>query len=637
MIVKNIHVRMLLCGLLFFSQSFFVKAQDVKCANGEATGFTYPITDWQASCGYGVRCADDNHMGTDGVPASGNTVGSAVVAPCSGVVKESQSHGGYGGMVILECWTGSECVTAFVGHMYSSTLAVTPNQSTVAGETVIGYLADSANNGGWEPHAHFGVRKGGYASTVYSGCSANQVWSYAGYPYGCAEEMANDMYNPDEFVASHALPDSQVKASVDNANIALQASPQDFSDVSWLSHALEVRAQMLQSEIIQNSDDTSLLPSPENTDVSEGPSRWGIILDFIEKADSILHDSPLDNLYDLTAANYLGLTNEQYQDLLYNPQGLDMDDVRISSHGYVAILSVSAAKHFAKGGAIEFARGIAILKTIHWVINNKPDYFVLSIKHRNPQPTIGDKNLLDKIKDAAWQMLTSFQTMTPLGQIFHQLNGIKNLIDQNIAERLGKVLKSPAETPQVETTPQFLENAQEYINDQTNCDDPYSCTNHKYNDPKVKALLDVIAYAEGTADDADGGYGRVVFGQVVEAPYNPELVGQYNVTISDFSKHPNILVALSPTFYSTAAGRYQFLYKTWEGLGLSDFSPQSQDIGAAMLLENRGALDLILQGDFEAAILASNKEWASLPGSPYGQPTHDMSELVTVYQQALQH
>ena len=60
-------------------------------------------------------------------------------------------------------------------------------------------------------------------------------------------------------------------------------------------------------------------------------------------------------------------------------------------------------------------------------------------------------------------------------------------------------------------------------------------------DPRVRAMLDVLVFSEGTS----GGYGTVVNGKVIKAPYNPELVGKTNVTITDFSKHPEILVQVS--------------------------------------------------------------------------------------------
>lgn len=76
---------------------------------------------------------------------------------------------------------------------------------------------------------------------------------------------------------------------------------------------------------------------------------------------------------------------------------------------------------------------------------------------------------------------------------------------------------------------------------------------------------------------------------------------------------------------SSAAGAYQILSGTWDEMrakyGLPDFSPASQDIAAVGLIKRRGALGDVLAGRFDSAIAKCNREWASLPGSPYGQPT----------------
>jgi RHS repeat-associated protein len=155
-------------------------------------------------------------------------------------------------------------------------------------------------------------------------------------------------------------------------------------------------------------------------------------------------------------------------------------------------------------------------------------------------------------------------------------------------------------------------------------------------DCRVRAMLEALAWSEGTAGDSDSGYGRIVFGVVVKAPNNPELVGQSNVHITDLSQHPNISVRFrqSKPNISTAAGRYQFLSRTWEGLGLPDFSSANQDIGAVILLKRRGAIQPLLDCDLDTAVANARDEWASLPGSPYGQPTRAMTAFQKVYDDA---
>lgn len=74
-----------------------------------------------------------------------------------------------------------------------------------------------------------------------------------------------------------------------------------------------------------------------------------------------------------------------------------------------------------------------------------------------------------------------------------------------------------------------------------------------------------------------------------------ESKGAYNVmyggsTFSDFSWHPNITHYTKEGDPSTAAGRYQFIYSTWmraaNALGLTDFSPASQDKAAWWLAQD---------------------------------------------------
>lgn len=123
--------------------------------------------------------------------------------------------------------------------------------------------------------------------------------------------------------------------------------------------------------------------------------------------------------------------------------------------------------------------------------------------------------------------------------------------------------------------------------------------------PQIRAFMAVIRRGEGTGDA--GGYKRLFGGG----------------TFDSYATHPNILVKASG-YASTAAGAYQFIKSTWDEtaaiMGLPDFSPTSQDIGALGRLAYRGAIDDILRGDFIAALKKTGKEWASLPYSPYGQP-----------------
>lgn len=132
----------------------------------------------------------------------------------------------------------------------------------------------------------------------------------------------------------------------------------------------------------------------------------------------------------------------------------------------------------------------------------------------------------------------------------------------------------------------------------------------------VRKFLCLITFTEGT--DLHG------------QPYNC-LFGHGH--FADFSTHPNIKVPYGNTF-STAAGRYQILYKTFKGLKMKDFTPESQDKAAIDLIRGRKAYGDILAADWEAAIMKCNKEWASLPNSPYGQPTHKMEDCIKFLNEA---
>lgn len=127
--------------------------------------------------------------------------------------------------------------------------------------------------------------------------------------------------------------------------------------------------------------------------------------------------------------------------------------------------------------------------------------------------------------------------------------------------------------------------------------------------PNVQAFLALIRKTEGA------GYTTLFGGGTVES----------------LDDHPRIAVTRTlggKPITSTAAGAYQFLSRTWDecakALGLPDFSPPSQDSAAVYLLDRRKALPAILEGDWTTAIERCNREWASLPGSPYGQPTKSL-------------
>lgn len=141
--------------------------------------------------------------------------------------------------------------------------------------------------------------------------------------------------------------------------------------------------------------------------------------------------------------------------------------------------------------------------------------------------------------------------------------------------------------------------------------------------PNVQAFLQVIRLGEGTLGP-DGH--RTLFG---------------GKRFDSFYAHPNEPVSRRVNgrrLTSTAAGAYQFLYSTWQEtariMRLRDFTPRSQTLGAVGRIAARGALDDVKAGRFEEALRLTNTEWASLPGSPHGQPVITLAAAREAYKRA---
>ncbi|MCU0988033.1 MAG: glycoside hydrolase family 104 protein [Xanthomonadales bacterium] len=116
------------------------------------------------------------------------------------------------------------------------------------------------------------------------------------------------------------------------------------------------------------------------------------------------------------------------------------------------------------------------------------------------------------------------------------------------------------------------------------------------------------------------------------AGYHTLFGGEQFESLADHPRHKVTRMLGGRPITSSAAGAYQFLTTTWDecakALHLEDFSERSQDLAALFLIDRRKALDFVIVGQWENAITACNREWASLPGSPYGQPTHSMSKCL---------
>lgn len=135
----------------------------------------------------------------------------------------------------------------------------------------------------------------------------------------------------------------------------------------------------------------------------------------------------------------------------------------------------------------------------------------------------------------------------------------------------------------------------------------------------AQAWLQLLRWCEGT--DGPNGYAMLFGGEVVES----------------LADHPRRLVTRKfggkgKPITSSAAGAYQFLRGTWDecakALNSPNFSPLEQDLAALFLTYRRRGLQAVVDGDWSAAIQACNREWASLPGSPYGQPTKTLKQCL---------
>lgn len=137
----------------------------------------------------------------------------------------------------------------------------------------------------------------------------------------------------------------------------------------------------------------------------------------------------------------------------------------------------------------------------------------------------------------------------------------------------------------------------------------------------VRAALDTIAYAEGTS--GPDGY-RTMFGGGL---------------FDSFADHPRKFFTFTngrgEVLRTSAAGRYQFLSRTWDTLArrlnLPDFGPASQDAAAVELIRERGALADVQAGRFADFVRKCAPVWASLPGAGYAQPERKFSTLAAAF------
>lgn len=142
-------------------------------------------------------------------------------------------------------------------------------------------------------------------------------------------------------------------------------------------------------------------------------------------------------------------------------------------------------------------------------------------------------------------------------------------------------------------------------------------------DRNVAAFLKGIAAAEG------GGY-DFKYGAVKGKRNDPW-------RFTGFSTHPG------PGFggKTTAAGMYQITVDTWRQhggrMGLSDFSPKTQDLMAVEILRTIGAIEKIKAGNIAGAMPSAAAKWAALAMGPNlgnrypAQPYMKYEDFISVY------
>lgn len=123
---------------------------------------------------------------------------------------------------------------------------------------------------------------------------------------------------------------------------------------------------------------------------------------------------------------------------------------------------------------------------------------------------------------------------------------------------------------------------------------------HNIERDRVKAFLDTIAAAEGTAS-ADG--------------YRTQYTGTKFASFSDHPREMRCGRRYGKKLCSDAAGRYQFLSTTWDRFakkfGVHDFSPENQDLMAIELIREKDALEDIEAGRLESAVRKLAYIWPS--------------------------
>lgn len=157
-----------------------------------ANDFSYPMKNYKVVSGFSEDRGGIYHLGEDIMGPAGTPIYSIG----NGYVKHIGEHTRFGTVILIEHILNNKSkVVSLYGHLRLRDVKVKEGQFVNKGQK-IGFLGNPEENGGWEDHLHFGVRKGAYISEwVYWGLTRTQ------------EEFKN-WYVPTKFIKGYKAVDS---------------------------------------------------------------------------------------------------------------------------------------------------------------------------------------------------------------------------------------------------------------------------------------------------------------------------------------------------------------------------------------------------------------------------------------------
>lgn len=154
---------------------------------------------------------------------------------------------------------------------------------------------------------------------------------------------------------------------------------------------------------------------------------------------------------------------------------------------------------------------------------------------------------------------------------------------------------------------------------------------------------------------ASGGGGQANVAAFLALVRTAEAAGDYHAiagggSFASFAEHPFIAdPSLPKPLGTTASGAYQMVKRTWtmarDALGLTDFSPASQDAAAVWILQHKvpgawtsisdtGNYELVAAGNFDEALRRLAPEWESLQKIAAGSYYLSLADARALYTQA---